>query len=147
MRAILFFSGYDVTALVLRLTLAIAMFPHGAQKLLGSFGGYGYQATMKFFMENMKLPWLISLLVILIEFLGPIGLAIGLGTQLWAIGFLVIMVAAIFTSHHSNGFFMNWFGTQQGEGYEYHLLVIGLCIGLLLMGGGKWSLDQALSRQ
>lgn len=147
MRAILFSSGYDLTALVLRWTLAIAMFPHGAQKLLGIFGGYGYQATMKFFMENMKLPGLISLLVILIEFLGPVGLAVGLGTQVWAICFLLIMIAAVVTTHHSNGFFMNWFNNQQGEGYEYHLIVMGLCIALILLGAGRWSLDQALSRQ
>lgn len=147
MRPILFTSLYDLTSLVLRLTLAIAMFPHGAQKLLGSFGGYGYKPTMKFFMETMKLPWLISFLVILIEFLGPIGLAVGLGTQLWSICFFLIMIAAIFTTHHSNGFFMNWFNTQQGEGYEYHLIVMGLCIALFLLGGGRWSLDQVISRQ
>jgi putative oxidoreductase len=128
-----------------RLTLAIILFPHGAQKMLGWFGGYGFSGTMNYFTGAAHLPWIIGLLVIIIEFFAPLFLAAGLAARLWALLVIADMIGIIFKSHLSNGFFMNWFGTQQGEGYEYHLLVIGLAIVVLLGGAGKWSADRKLS--
>jgi putative oxidoreductase len=122
------------------------MLPHGAQKLLGWFGGYGYKPTMSFFTESMKLPWIISLTIILIEFFGPLGLISGFASRVWAIGLIVIMVGAIYTTNLKNGFFMNWFGNQAGEGYEYHLLVIGICVAIILNGSGKFSIDSFIRK-
>lgn len=131
--------------LAARLTLAIILFPHGAQKMLGWFGGYGFSGTMNYFTGAAHLPWIIGLLVIIIEFFAPLFLAAGLAARLWALLLIADMIGIILKSHLSNGFFMNWFGTQQGEGYEYHLLVIGLAIVVLLGGAGKWSADRKLS--
>ncbi|MBV6440443.1 MAG: DoxX family protein [Haliscomenobacteraceae bacterium CHB4] len=139
--AILFTSGNDWTGLILRLTLGLIIFPHGAQKLLGWFGGYGFTGTMNFFTGTVHLPWLIGLLVILIEFFGSLFLIAGLGSRLWAIAMIVLMLGIIFTSHVQNGFFINWSGTQAGEGFEYHLFAIGLSLALLFNGSGKFSLD------
>lgn len=134
----------DWTGLILRLTIGLIIFPHGAQKLLGMFGGYGFSGTMNFFTQTMKLPWLIGFLVIVIEFFGSLSLIAGFGSRVWAFAMVVLMLGAIFSSHIQYGFFMNWFGTQKGEGFEYHLLVIGLAIALLLNGSGKFSIDSLL---
>ncbi len=131
--------------LVLRATLGLVMFPHGAQKLLGWYGGFGFGGTMGFFTEVMHLPWIIGFLVIIGEFFGSLGLLAGLLTRFTAASFVVIVLGAIITSHLPHGFFMNWFGKQQGEGYEYHLLMIGIALALLITGAGKWSADRLLS--
>lgn len=129
-----------------RVSLGAVLFPHGAQKLLGWFGGYGYTDTMAFFTEAMHLPSLLALLVILGESAGAILLLLGLATRLSALGVSLIMLGAIFTTHLQHGFFMNWFGAQHGEGVEYHLLVLALSVPLLLLGGGRASLDSVIIR-
>jgi putative oxidoreductase len=135
----------DRTTLVLRLVLALVMFPHGAQKLLGWYGGYGFSGTMGFLTNQAGLPWIVALLVILIEFGGPLMLAFGLGVRVAATGYVAVMLGAIVTVHGRHGFFMNWYGAQAGEGFEYHLLMIGAALPLLLKGGGAWSLDGKLA--
>lgn len=135
------------SSMVLRVTLAIVIFAHGAQKLLGWFGGNGYNGTMGFFTNVMHLPWLIAFLVIIGESLGSVALLIGFLTRFTAASYIVIMLGAIATVHWPMGFFMNWFGKQQGEGFEYHLLVIGMSLALLIAGGGKWSVDELISRR
>jgi len=135
------------TGLALRITLGLVMFPHGAQKLLGWYGGFGFSGTMGFFTEAMHLPWIVTLLVIAGEFFGSLGLIAGLLTRFTAASFIVIMLGAITTSHLQHGFFMNWFGKQQGEGYEYHLLVIGIGLALLVTGAGKWSVDKVIAER
>lgn len=136
----------DTTALVLRLTLGLVMFPHGAQKALGWFGGYGFTGTMGFFTEQMQIPALFAFLAIAAEFAGSLGLITGLLTRLSAFGIGAVMVVAVLTSHLGNGFFMNWYGNQKGEGFEYHLLAIGIAVALVLRGGGRASLDLLLKR-
>src|SRR5687768_14709329 len=111
-----------------RALLGAVMFPHGAQKLLGWFGGYGFDGTMKFLTDTVHLPSPIALLVILAESIGALLLIVGLGTRLAALGISAVMVGAVLTSHGSVGFFMNWFGNQTGEGYEYHLLALALSV-------------------
>src|SRR5262245_18081367 len=130
--------------LILRLTLAIVIFPHGAQKVLGWFGGHGFKETMKHFADS-GIPAGLALLAIAAEFLGPIGLAVGLLTRIAAFGIACVMFVAIATVHWPNGFFMNWEGKQKGEGFEYHLLALGIAITLLIVGAGAGSLDGALS--
>lgn len=143
----LFQTDESWTGLILRLTLGLVMFPHGAQKLLGWYGGFGFSGTMGFFTETMHLPWLIALLVIIGESFGSVALLLGLLTRFTAASLAVIMVGAIVTTHMPNGFFMNWFGKQAGEGYEYHLLVIGISLALLITGAGKWSLDKVVAEK
>jgi putative oxidoreductase len=131
--------------LLARLALGIVIFPHGAQKVLGWFGGHGFAGTMTFFTGTMGLPYLVALLVVLAEFLGSLGLIAGALTRIAALGIGSVMLGAILMVHLPNGFFMNWGGTQAGEGFEYHLLAIGLVLILLLRGGGALSIDRIIA--
>lgn len=130
--------------LVLRLTLAVVIFPHGAQKVLGWFGGHGFKNTLKFFTDS-GIPAGLALLAIATEFFGPLGLAVGLLTRVAAFGIACVMLVAIITVHRPYGFFMNWFGNQKGEGFEYHLLALGIAIALIVGGAGAWSVDSFLA--
>ncbi len=143
----LFKTDNSTSTLVLRLALGAVFFPHGAQKALGWFGGYGFAGTMGFFTGTMHIPALFAFLAIAAEFAGSIGLILGLGTRIAALGIAANMAVAIATVHSQFGFFMNWTGTQKGEGFEYHLLAIGIAIALILRGGGKLSADGAIARQ
>ncbi len=143
----LFQTNDAASLLILRLTLGAVMFPHGAQKLLGWFGGYGFGGTMSLFTDKMGIPAVLAFLVILAESFGSLGLIVGFLTRIAAFGIAWVMVGAIFLVHVRHGFFMNWFGQQAGEGFEYHLLVIGISLALLLSGGGKWSVDGIISRR
>jgi putative oxidoreductase len=129
-----------------RVILGCVMFPHGAQKLFGWFGGFGFTNTMTYFTQTAGLPWIIAFLIVMGESLGSLGLILGFFTRLSALGLICIMVGAIITVHIPNGFFMNWFGKQAGEGFEYHLLVIGMSIPLLISGGGKYSVDALIHK-
>ena len=129
-----------------RVILGCVMLPHGAQKLFGWFGGFGFTNTMTYFTQTAGLPWIIAFLIIMGESLGSLGLIVGFFTRLSALGLICIMVGAIITVHIPNGFFMNWFGKQAGEGFEYHLLVIGMSIPLLINGGGKYSMDLLINK-
>lgn len=135
------------SGLILRIALGSVIFAHGAQKLLGWFGGYGFEGTMGFFTQKMGLPWLVAFLVIVGESIGSLGLIAGFLTRFTAASFIVIMLGAIATVHLPQGFFMNWFGQQAGEGFEYHLLVIAMSLVLAIIGGGKWSLDGLIARR
>ena len=116
-------TSNDVVLATLRLVLGVVFFAHGAQKMLGWFGGYGFHGTMGF-LEHVGLPAPVALLVICTEFFGGLGLIVGLLTRIAALGIGVEMIVAVFMVHLPNGFFMNWFGNQKGEGFEYHLLAI-----------------------
>ena len=135
------------TGLILRLTLGIVMFPHGAQKVLGWYGGFGFDGTMGYFTHTLGLPWIIAFLMIIGEFFGSLGLLVGLLTRFSAASIGVIMLGAITMVHLRNGFFMNWSGKQAGEGYEYHLLVLGIAIVLTIIGAGRWSVDQQIAQR
>ena len=129
-----------------RVILGCVFLPHGAQKLFGWFGGFGFTNTMTYFTQTTGLPWIIAFLIVMGESLGSLGLILGFFTRLSALGLICIMVGAIITVHIPNGFFMNWFGKQAGEGFEYHLLVIGMSIPLLISGGGKYSVDALIHK-
>lgn len=130
----------NLSALILRITLAIVLWPHGAQLMLGLFGGYGFTGSMGYFISQ-GLPAVIAFLVIFLLFFGPVFMILGLGTRLFAFALLVLFIGMITTVHLPFGFFMNWFGNQKGEGFEYHLLSIGMVISLIVSGGGSTSLD------
>jgi putative oxidoreductase len=130
---------------LVRLALGIVIFPHGAQKLLGWWGGHGFGGTMEFFTTQMGLPAVVVVLVIIAEFFGALALIFGFLGRLGALGILAVMLGAIFTLHYQVGFFMNWYGTQPGEGFEYHLLAIGMALAVLVQGSGAFSVDRSLS--
>jgi putative oxidoreductase len=141
----LFKTDDNFAPLIARLTLGLVMFPHGAQKVLGWFGGYGFSATMNFFTGQLHIPALFAFLAIAAEFAGSIGLIAGFLSRVSAFGIAVTMLVAGFMVHAPNGFFMNWTGNQKGEGFEYHLLAIGLALVVIISGAGKWSIDRLLA--
>jgi putative oxidoreductase len=132
------------TLLAQRVLLGAVMLPHGAQKLLGWYGGYGFSGTMNYFTFVMHIPSALAFLVIASEAFGSLGLVLGLGTRLAALGTATTMIGALLTTHLQVGFFMNWFGNQPGEGFEYHLLVLALALPLIVRGGGAFALDRSL---
>lgn len=133
--------------LISRLALGIVILPHGMQKALGSFGGYGFEATVGFF-QSIGIPSFIGVLVILAEFVGALGLIFGIGTRFMAMSIFITLGGAMFISGHvANGFFMNWFGNQAGEGIEYFILVFGLAAALMISGAGKFALDNLISKK
>jgi putative oxidoreductase len=146
MMRMIFGTQNDTTGLIMRLTLGGVMLPHGLQKVFGLFGGAGLQATMNAFTTKMGLPAPLAVMVILAESAGALGLIFGFFTRLCALGIALVMGGAIYLVHAQHGFFMNWFGRQSGEGFEYHLLALGLALALIIHGGGKWSFDQRIAR-
>jgi putative oxidoreductase len=135
----------DLILTLLRLTLGGIFFAHGAQKMLGWFGGNGFNATMNGF-EQMGIPAVFAFLAIAAEFFGAIGLLLGLLGRVAAFGIVVNMIVAILMVHGRFGLFMNWFGNQPGEGIEYHLLAIAIGIAIVIRGSGAFSIDHLMSR-
>jgi len=131
---------------IARLVLGLVMFPHGAQKVFGWFGGHGWSGTMGFF-TSQGMPPALAALAILTEFLGSIALIFGALSRLAAIGIASIMIGAIALVHAKVGFFMNWTGNQRGEGFEYHLLALALAAVVFFAGGGVASVDRAITRK
>ena len=136
----------DFALTILRLGLGVVFFAHGSQKMLGWFGGYGFKGTMGFFTQQGHFPAPLAFLAICAEFFGGLGLIVGLLSRVAAFGITCNMVVAVLTVHLANGFFMNWSGTQKGEGFEFHLLVIAMTVVIMMRGAGALSLDRALSR-
>ncbi len=136
----------DFVVTLLRLALGIVFFGHGAQKVLGWFGGFGFRATLGFFTQ-MHIPAVLAVLAIAAEFLGSIGLLVGFLGRVAAFGIATNMVVAVILIHRHFGLFANWFGTQQGEGYEYHILAIAICLAIMIRGSGALSIDRSASRQ
>jgi putative oxidoreductase len=135
----------DVAVLILRVLAGVVFFPHGAQKVLGWFGGYGLAGTMGFFTGKLGIPAVFAGLAIVAEFFGSLGLVVGFLTRVAAFGLACVMVVGAGLVHTHNGFFMNWSGNQAGEGFEYHILAIAIMLALMIKGGGLWSIDGALA--
>ncbi len=130
----------------IRVALGVVILPHGAQKVLGLFGGQGPEKTLQAFAAMGFPPWSTVCLMV-VETLGAILLIAGFLTRVWAIGLGASLSLCMYLNHVQHGFFMNWFGQQKGEGFEYHLLAIGICLALLLRGGGALSLDRSLTEE
>jgi putative oxidoreductase len=142
----LFRTSNSFAPTILRLVLGFLFFVHGAQKALGWFGGYGFSKTVDSFHAYLGIPAPLAVLAIAAEFLGGIGLIVGLLGRVAAFGILCTMLVAIFRVNLANGLFMNWAGTQKGEGYEYHLLAIAICLAIMVLGSGAFSLDRLLAK-
>jgi putative oxidoreductase len=135
----------DAAITVLRLVLGVVFFAHGAQKMLGWFGGYGFTGTMGFFTGMLHIPAAFAVLAIAAEFLGGFGLIFGLFTRIAAFGIFCNMAVAVAMIHHQFGLFMNWAGTQKGEGFEFHLLALAITVFLMIRGAGAASVDRLWS--
>jgi putative oxidoreductase len=138
----LFSTNPDWLQTVIRITLGVVFFAHGSQKVLGWFGGPGLKETMRTMHEFLGLPTPLALLAVAAEFLGGLGLIVGLLSRVAAIGIAVTMVVAILMVHGRYGLFLNWFGDRKGNGYEYHLLAIALAAEIVVRGSGAASLDR-----
>lgn len=130
---------------LLRLTLGVVMLPHGLQKTLGWFGGYGFTGTMGFF-TSIGIPAILGFLAIAAETAGSIALITGITTRIAAFGIGTTLLVAS-TMHKANGFFMNWSGQQKGEGFEFHILGIAIAVALIIGGAGRFSLDRAIAKK
>ena len=144
MRALLTTNNSGVL-LLQRVMLGLIMFPHAMQMLLGWWGGFGWEATLNAF-QSLGIPYFVGALVILGESFGSLGLIAGLLTRVCAFGIAATQLGSMLVVHRPFGFFMNWNGTQKGEGIEYGLLVLTIAIPLVIWGGGKASVDRVVSR-
>src|SRR6266849_2438738 len=144
LRSLLVTDDSKATA-ILRLVLGIVFFAHGAQKLLGWYGGPGFSGSMSLFTGYLHIPAPLAFLAIVAEFFGGLGLILGCLTRMAAFGIGMNMLVAIVTVHGAFGLFMNWTGAQQGEGFEYHLLVLAMVAFLMIRGAGALSVDRALT--
>ena len=134
----------DWTLTLIRIVLGVVFFAHGSQKLLGWFGGFGFQGTMGFLTNQGGLPYIIAVLVILTESIAALFIFFGFLTRFAAFCVLVNFIGIVLYTHAYNVFFMNWAGNQKSEGLEYFVLLLGLTISVIISGGGKASLDAAL---
>jgi putative oxidoreductase len=133
----------SIAPLITRIFFFTVFFPHGAQKLLGWFGGFGFTGTMEFFTGQVGLPWIVGFTVIMLEFFGSLALLAGVATRFFSLALTFVVIGIILTSFRQY-FFMNWFGTQPTEGMEYFLLLTGMLVSLVVSGAGRFSLDHYL---
>ncbi len=143
----IFSTRNDFALAIARLVLGVVFLMHGLQLVFGLFGGSTFPGSMHFFVHDMHIPPFFAALAILSEFLGGIGLIVGFLSRIAAFGIAVDMLVAIFKVHIHVGFFMNWYGNQKGEGYEYHLLVLALCLLFMVKGSGALSLDRLFAKK
>jgi putative oxidoreductase len=138
----LFSTSPDWTLTLIRVILGVVFFAHGAQKVLGWFGGSGLKGTLHMMHDHLHLPIPVAILAVMSEFLGGAGLIVGLLGRVAAVGVCLTMVSAIVMVHWRNGLFMNWFGDRKGHGFEFHLLALALAIAIVARGSGAASLDR-----
>jgi len=146
MKKLVFNTSENWSITILRVVLGVVIFSHGAQAMLGWFGGFGLSATIQALTNFMGLPCVVAVFVICVQFFGSIMLLAGFGTRVASLGILGMFIGMI-SYHIDFGFHMNWLGTKQGEGYEYHVLVLAMSSALLIAGGGSFSLDQIISKK
>jgi putative oxidoreductase len=147
MRRWLLATEDDVSLLILRVVLGAVMLPHGAQHLFGWFGGPGLSGTTRFFAEVLGLPSVVVAFTVVAELVGGAALVVGALGRLAATAIGVLMVGAAVSVHLPHGFFMNWFGNQKGEGWEYHLLALAMSVAIVHNGSGAWSVDAVIARR
>ena len=145
--SLLYKTNGQQAGLVARIALAIVMLPHGCQLLFGWFGGFGFTGSMTYFTQVEGLPWIVGLMVILLQSVGPVLLLLGIMGRFLAFAMTMLFFGMVATSHWQHGFFMNWMGNQQGEGFEFHVLAIGLSLATLVNGSGAYSIDAVLTKR
>lgn len=145
MFAWLFGTDGDWVIAIARVVLGVVFFAHGAQKMLGWFGGTGLKTTVRIFQEDLHIPAPLAVLAVAAEFLGGLGLIVGFLSRVAALAIALVMCVAV-AVHRRFGFFMNWYGEKKGHGVEYHILVLALAMLVIFKGAGALSVDKALSR-
>jgi len=144
MEEILASTNADWVVATARIVLGFIFFAHGAQKMLGWYGGPGLASSMRTFTEHLHLPSTLAFVVIAGEFFSGIGLIVGLFSRVAALVIALTMVGAVITVHFRYGLFLNWFGDKEGHGYEYHLLAIALALVVIVKGAGAFSVDRLI---
>ena len=142
----LFKTNSDYTLTISRLVLGTLFFLHGGQLMLGWFGGYGLTGSMHFFTQQLGIPAAFAFLAICAQFFGGLMLILGFAGRIAALGIICDMAVAVVKVHWQFGLFMNWFGNQKGEGFEYHLLAITIGLLIALRGSGALSVDRLLAQ-
>ena len=137
-------TGNDHSLLILRVVLGVVLMAHGLQKAFGWFNGFGWNNTINYFTGTVEIPALLGAFVILIETLGALFLILGFAGRINAALMGIVIIGAMVVDHVKNGFYMNWFGIQKGEGIEFDLLFIAISIALVLKGSGSFSVDRLL---
>jgi putative oxidoreductase len=132
----------DWVLTIARFVIGMIFFAHGAQKMLGWFGGSGFHCTLQALTKQLRIPAPLAVLVISTEFFGGLGLMVGLLSRIAALGLFAAMVGAIAMVHFRYGLFMDWYGNQKGHGIEYHLIVMALALVVIVKGAGAFSMDQ-----
>ena len=135
----------DLTLTLARVALALVFLGHGSQKAFGWFGGLGFDGTLEMFQRTMGIPPALTVMAMMAEVLGGLGLLVGLLARVAASGVLIVMIVAPFANGLYVRFFMNWTGRNPGEGFEYHMLAIALILAVLVHGAGALSLDRLLA--
>lgn len=141
----IFSTSDSWAATIARLTVGLIMLPHGMQKVFGLYGGEGFTKTMKRFTNDMGYPSIIAFLIIFFEFFGAVGLIVGFASRIMAFGIIILMIGAILVAHRQYGYFLNWHNTKEGEGMQFNLLMIGICIVVMILGSGKMGLDNFIN--
>lgn len=139
-------TSNDWTITLVRGILGVIMFAHGAQKMLGWFGGYGFAGTMGYFTQSLGIPPVFGFIAIAAEFFGGLALILGLLGRVAALGIITNMIVATAMVHLPNGLFMNWFGNQKGEGFEYHIVAVVLGTLIVVKGSGPLSIDRLFTK-
>src|SRR5919108_1374544 len=134
-------TSADWVLTITRLVLGFIFFAHGAQKMLGWFGGAGFNATLQVFTKQLRIPGPLAVLVMSAELFGGLGLIVGLLSRIAAVGIILTMLGAIVMVHRRFGLFMDWYGSQRGHGIEYHLLALVLALIVTVKGAGAFSID------
>lgn len=137
-------TGNDHSLLVLRVALGVVLMAHGLQKAFGWFSGFGWNNTINYFTGTVGIPAFLGAFVILIESLGALLLILGFAGRINAALMGIVITAAMLIDHANNGFYMNWFGVQKGEGIEFDLLFIAMSVALVIKGSGSFSIDRLL---
>jgi putative oxidoreductase len=140
-------TSYDQLSLgllLLRIILGVVFFAHGAQKVLGWFGGYGLSGTVGYFKKVVKVPTPLAYLGPFVEFVGGIALVFGIFTKAAALGILIMMIVATLKVHFPQGFFLSGKGDGKGQGYEFTLTLAVISLVLVLLGGGIYSIDNLI---
>ena len=134
------------SALIVRVTLGVIFFAHGAQKVFGLFGGGGLKGTIGYFQKSLGIPPALTVLAALTECFGGLAVLIGFLARPAALGLIVVMLVAIAKVHRPHGFFLNWsLLPGKGHGYEMNLALIGLALAVLARGAGVLSIDRLIS--
>lgn len=143
MTNLIFKTDDNLASTVLRVTLGLVILLHG----IGKLGG-GFETFMGYLTDYLNLPAILGYVIILIETLGSVLLVLGIATRINAGVMFGLFVGMILVVHLQFGFMMNWFGQMEAgqEGYEYHILVLAMCGALVVLGGGRFSIDKTISK-